>query len=315
MSEHTSSKIPELRFEGFAGEWDALSLAESANFRRGSFPQPYGLKKWYGGQGAMPFVQVVDVNDNLSLCAKTKQLISEAAQPKSVFVKQGSVVVTLQGSIGRVAISQYDAFVDRTLLIFTDYKRETDTHFWAYLIQRKFDTEKQRAPGGTIKTITKESLSTFQVVFPDFGEQTQIGSYFKSMDRMIGLHQRKHDKLVTLKQAMLQKMFPQDGATTPEIRFKGFEGEWEPRTLGSLGNTFSGLSGKTKADFGHGDGGYVTYMSVFSNPLSNESMTGLIEIDASQTEVEFGDVFFTTSSETPEDVGMSSVWVLSLIHI
>ena len=63
-------------------------------------------------------------------------------------------------------------------------------------------------------------------------EQTQIGAYFKSLDRMIGLHQRKHDKLVTLKQAMLQKMFPQDGATTPEIRFKGFEGDWEEEKFG-----------------------------------------------------------------------------------
>ncbi len=147
------------------------------------------------------------------------------------------------------------------------------------------------------------------ITIPRLSEQTQIGSYFKSLDRMIELHQRKHDKLVTLKQAMLQKMFPQGGATIPEIRFNGFEGEWEPRMLGSLGNTFSGLSGKTKAAFGHGNGGYVTYMGVFSSPLSDESMTGLIEIDASQTEVEFGDVFFTTSSETPEDVGMSSVWV------
>lgn len=73
-----------------------------------------------------------------------------------------------------------------------------------------------------------------QVTIPKLPEQTQIGLYFKSLDRMIGLHRRKHDKLVTLKQAMLQKMFPQDGATTPEIRFKEFSEDWAERLFGDV---------------------------------------------------------------------------------
>ena len=67
------------------------------------------------------------------------------------------------------------------------------------------------------------------------------------------------------------------------------------------------MSGKTKADFGHGQARFITYMNVFSNPISNPEMTEPIEIDPKQNEVEVGDVFFTTSSETPEEVGMSSV--------
>ena len=82
---------------------------------------------------------------------------------------------------------------------------------------------------------------------------------------------------------------------------------WEQRKLGDIGETYTGLSGKTKADFGHGQARFVTYMNVFSNPISNPEMTEPIEIDPKQNEVEVGDVFFTTSSETPEEVGMSSV--------
>ncbi len=67
------------------------------------------------------------------------------------------------------------------------------------------------------------------------------------------------------------------------------------------------MAGKTKEDFGHGQARFVTYMNVFSNPISNPDMTEPIEVDPSQNEVEIGDVFFTTSSETPEEVGMSSV--------
>ena len=94
---------------------------------------------------------------------------------------------------------------------------------------------------------------------------------------------------------------------TPELRFKGFTEPWEQRKLGEVGTTYTGLSGKTKNDFGHGEGKFVTYMNVFSNPISSLSMVEPIEVDDSQNEVNVGDVFFTTSSETPEEVGMTSV--------
>lgn len=77
--------------------------------------------------------------------------------------------------------------------------------------------------------------------------------------------------------------------------------------MGEVGITFSGLSGKTATDFGHGKASFITYMNVFSNPISDPKMVECVEIDLRQKEVEIGDVFFTTSSETPEEVGMSSV--------
>ena len=82
---------------------------------------------------------------------------------------------------------------------------------------------------------------------------------------------------------------------------------WEQRKLGEVGSTYTGLSGKSKEDFGHGEGRYVTYMNVFTNAISSSKMVEPIEIDTKQNEVKAGDVFFTTSSETPEEVGMSSV--------
>ena len=96
---------------------------------------------------------------------------------------------------------------------------------------------------------------------------------------------------------------------TPAIRFKGFTDTWEQRKLGEVGETYTGLSGKSKDDFGHGSGKFITYMNVFSNPVASSNMTEAIEIDDSQNKVQFGDVLFTTSSETPDEVGMSSVWL------
>ena len=74
-----------------------------------------------------------------------------------------------------------------------------------------------------------------------------------------------------------------------------------------MGSTFTGLSGKTKEDFGHGNAKFITYMNVFSNPIADLQMTETVEIDSKQNCVKAGDVFFTTSSETPEEVGMSCV--------
>lgn len=95
----------------------------------------------------------------------------------------------------------------------------------------------------------------------------------------------------------------------PALRFQGFSGEWESHYLGMLGVTFSGLSGKTKADFGHGQARFVPYLNVFNHPIADLQETEAIEIDDKQNEVKYGDIFFTTSSETPEKVGMSSVWL------
>ena len=236
-----SKKVPELRFKGFTDDWEERKLGEHAKYRRGSFPQPYGNKEWYDGEGAMPFVQVVDVTNKLTLVENTKQKISKLAQSKSVFVPKGTVVVTLQGSIGRVAITQYDSFVDRTLLIFEDYEKETDERFWAYTIQKKFEIEKLKAPGGTIKTITKEALSSFDVHLPQFKEQAKIGSFFKQLDETIALHQRKLDLLKEQKKGFLQKMFPKNGAKVPELRFKGFTDEWEERKLSDIADRFDNL--------------------------------------------------------------------------
>ena len=95
----------------------------------------------------------------------------------------------------------------------------------------------------------------------------------------------------------------------PKLRFPGFTEDWEQRKLGSIGSTYTGLSGKTKEDFGHGEAEYITYLNVFQNTISDIIMTDKVEIDTTQNEVKYGDVLFTTSSETPEEVGMSSVWL------
>lgn len=201
----------QIRFKDEKGndfpEWEEKSLGEVAEFRRGSFPQPYGLKKWYDELNGLPFVQVYDVDDNMKLKGSTKTKISKLGAKQSVFVPKGTIVITIQGSIGRIAKTQYDAYIDRTLLIFTSYKFPIDIEFFKYVVYLLFDIEKTKAPGGIIKTITKEVLSSFNIMLPTINEQTKIAEFLSSIDEKIETTKLQLSKMEVWKKGLLQGMF------------------------------------------------------------------------------------------------------------
>lgn len=202
--------IPKLRFPEFweAEEWEETTLVQIAKFRRGSFPQPYGLPEWYDDANGMPFIQVFDVGDDLRLKPKTKSKISKLASEQSVFIPKGTVIITIQGSIGRVAITQYDAYIDRTLLLFEEFFKPIEKTFFAYVLQLLFEIEKQDAPGGIIKTITKEVLSEFKIKIPPIDEQEKIAGCFLSIDKLITEQSKKLDALKEHKKGLMQQLFP-----------------------------------------------------------------------------------------------------------
>ena len=169
-------KLEELINEMCSDGIKYVRLEDVVEYRRGSFPQPYTNQNWYGGDSSMPFVQVADMlDDGFCLVDKTKQTISKIAQSKSVFVEKGTVLVSLQGTIGRVAITQYDSYVDRTIAIFYKYKiTELDKKYFAYVLKQKFNIEKRYARGSTLKTITKEEFSKFKIPIPPLPVQEEI---------------------------------------------------------------------------------------------------------------------------------------------
>lgn len=202
--------LPRMRFADFQDEddWKEYTIEEVAGFRRGSFPQPYGLPEWYDDENGFPFVQVFDVSDDMKLKPYTKRKISALAAQQSVFIKKGTLIITIQGSIGRVAVTQYDAYIDRTLLIFQKFKKPVEKLFFAYVIQMLFEIERHKAPGGIIKTITKEALSSFIVKLPSKDEQQKIADCLSSLDELIAAEADKLEALKTHKKGLMQQLFP-----------------------------------------------------------------------------------------------------------
>jgi len=159
-------------------------------------------------------------------------------------------------------------------------------------------------------SISDTKFMEMKIPTPALEEQRAIGKLFSDLDTLIEQQRAKHANLQQTKTALLQRMFPQDGADEPELRLDGFSGAWGAKSLKNLGSSYGGLTGKTKEDFGHGDARYITYLDVFERALIDDgSRLGITEIDNRQNEVKTGDVLFTVSSEVPEEVGMSAVWL------
>lgn len=160
------------------------NIGDLASFRRGSFPQPYGNAEWYDGEGAMPFVQVADIGDDMRLIANTKRKISILAQPKSVYAPKGSIIISLQGSIGRIAVTQYNSYIDRTVAIFLNLSKELLPMYFVYQLQRIFAIKEKTARGSTIKTITKEEFTNFPIAVPSLKEQERIVTILDRFDAL-----------------------------------------------------------------------------------------------------------------------------------
>ena len=316
MMSKEKRRVPKLRFPGFTEDWEQRKLGDFYTFKNG-----LNKEKVYFGYGDS-IVNFTDVFHNRQIYSSTLKgkVFVNKKELENFKVKEGDLFFTRTSEtideIGFPAVVMepmehvvFSGFVlrgraeknDPLVNIFKSYIFFTDN----------FRSEMKKKSSMTTRALTSgTALKEMYFSYPkDLEEQTKIGEILLRLDNVITLHQRKLDNLKLKKKALLQKLFPKNGERYPELRFPGFTDAWEQRKLGSIGSTYTGLSGKTKEDFGHGEAQYITYLNVFQNTISDITMTDKVEIDTTQNEVKYGDVLFTTSSETPEEVGMSSVWL------
>ena len=309
-----TSAVPSLRFKGFESAWISKELLEIVTFGKGRGYSKSDIKE--SGTPLFLYGRMYTAFQNEVASVDTFTNAVEG----SVLSKGKEVVVPASGEtaedIARAsAITSEGIILGGDLNVLTPKNGVDINSVFLALVLSYGRARKQievRAQGKTVVHVHNTDLAEVMPSYPvclDEQEKIQIG--FRNVDTALLSRQSALAKLQALKKSMLVNMFPQGDAKVPKIRFKGFEGVWEGVRLGDEGHTYNGLSGKTSADFGHGAGKYVTYMNVFINPISKEGQCESVEIDKRQNEVRPGDVFFTISSETPDEVGMSSVWLSS----
>ncbi len=142
---------------------------------------------------------------------------------------------------------------------------------------------------------------------PPLAEQKKIAQILSTWDQAILATEKLLKNSQQQKKALIQQLLTGKKRLLDENGVR-FSGAWKEYPLGNLGNTFTGLTGKTKEDFGSGVP-YITYMNIFKNNRIDINQVDyvIVKEDENQNSVRYGDIFFTTSSETAEEVGMSSV--------
>lgn len=160
---------------------------------------------------------------------------------------------------------------------------------------------------GAGKLDTSE-LQSLDIYLPCLSEQKKIAKILSTWDKAISTTEKLIATSQQQKKALMQQLLTGKKRLVNPDTGKVFEGGWEEVKLGELGKTFTGLTGKTKDDFGKGKQ-YVPYINIFKNSAVDMNALELVKINngENQNTVQYGDIFFTTSSETPEEVGMSSV--------
>ena len=299
-----NTKTPKLRFPGFTDDWEQRKFSEIAQRQSETM-----------------------VSDDDNPCVEYEDVISEQGILNKDIYAKGVNKNGIRFTSDDVLYGKLRPYLhnwlnpDFTGVAVGDWwvlrPQNADKNFLYRLIQTaQYDDAANQSSGTKMPRADWKLISNMEFQIPSsIDEQAKIAGVFENLDNLITLHQRKLDEIKEYKKGMLQKMFPKDGEKEPELRFPGFTDDWEQRKLGDIGTTYTGLSGKSSADFGHGDARFVTYMNVYSNSIADPTMVQPVEIDSKQKEVQAGDVFFTTSSETPEEVGMSSVLLEKQGHL
>jgi len=242
-----NEKKPALRFKGFTDPWEQRKLDEIANFSKGVGYSKNDLCEegtpiiLYGRLYTKYETSIFDVDT----------FVKEKAG--SVYSKGGEVIVPASGETAE-DISIASVVVKPGILLGGDLNivsptTEYDSAFLALTISSGAAHEylSSLAQGKSVVHLHNADIQSVSAKFPTKREQEKIHLLFGKIDTLITLHQRKYERLVNIKKSMLDKMFPKNGASVPEIRFKGFTDPWEQRKLGELSRSFEyGLNAAAK---------------------------------------------------------------------
>lgn len=229
-----NEKKPALRFKGFTDPWEQRKLGEIAVFSKG-----VGYSKNDLCEEGTPIILYGRLYTKYETCIfDVDTFVKEKAG--SVHSKGGEVIVPASGETAE-DISIASVVVKPGILLGGDLNivsptAEYNSAFLALTISSGATHKylSSLAQGKSVVHLHNADIQSVSAKFPTKREQEKIHLLFGKIDTLITLHQRKYEKLVNIKKSMLDKMFPQNGASVPEIRFKGFTDPWEQRKLGEL---------------------------------------------------------------------------------
>ena len=315
------NNIPKLRFPEFSDVWKVNPLGDVMDFK---VTNSFSRDNLNYDNGTIKNIHYGDIHTKFqTLFDITKELIPFINEDISInrisedfYCKEGDIIFAdasedlndVGKSIEIINLNNERLLSGLHTLLSRPKENTFSKGFGGYLFKSncvRLQIQKE-SQGSKVLSINVGRISNIILSFPSLPEQQKIATFLSTVDEKLQTLKKKKSLLETYKKGVMQKLFSQ------QIRFKDDEGnvleDWEVKTLGELGNTYGGLSGKSKENFGKGKP-YIQYKQIFDDSKIDISRFELVEIGENETQnrVQFGDVFFTVSSETPNEIGMSSV--------
>ena len=295
--------IPKLRFPGFTGAWEQRKLVSLfSKFTDGDWIESKdqantGIRLIQTGNiGITEFINKFG-NEKWISEETFKKLNCEEIFPGDIIISR------LPDPAGRACIlpkldtrmiTAVDCTIART-------SREASAEFIVQYLstQTYFKYVQSCLAGGTRQRISRKNLANFNVSIPtEISEQKQIGFFFKQLDTLIALHQRKLEHLQEQKKGLLQKMFPKNGETVPEVRFPGFTGAWEQRKLGEVAEIVGGGTPSTKVkEYWDGDINWYSPVEIGNSIYASGSVKRITKLGLEKSSAKIlpkGTVLFTS---------------------
>mgnify|MGYP005771849327 CR=1 FL=1 len=217
-----NSRTPSIRFKGFTDAWEQRKLGDVVKITMGQSPD--------GSTYSDTPTKYILVQGNADLVDGwvsprmwTTQITKQA--------EAGDLIMSVRAPAGSMGKTAYNVVLGRGVAGI-----KGNEYIFQLLVKKDTDGYwKTLSAGSTFESINSNSVVNAEIALPCESEQQKIGAYFEKLDNIITLYQRKYEKFVNIKKALLEKMFPQGDEKVPRIRFKGFTGAWEQRKLGDIG--------------------------------------------------------------------------------
>jgi type I restriction enzyme S subunit len=313
MMSKEKRRVPKLRFPGFTEDWEQRKLESLFTKYEDKVNTPssgywrLGLRSHCKGT----FHTYIDAGNELEI-AEMNRVKSGNFILNITFAWERALAVTNDEDQDKLVSHRFPQFKPNNDLVIDFFKHTlTDKRFKHHL--------ELSSPGGAgrNKVLKVADMLKYELLVPSIKEQNEISSFLNHVDYIITLHQRKLDNLKLKKKALLQKLFPKNGERYPELRFPGFTDAWEQRKLGDFYTFKNGLN-KEKVYFGYGDS-IVNFTDVFHNrQIYSSTLKGKVFVNKKELEnfkVKEGDLFFTRTSETIDEIGFPAVVMEPMEHV
>ena len=230
MAEHAGK--PKVRFAGFTEAWEQRKLGDVADIVGGGTPSTNNPSYW---NGDIDWYAPAEIGEQIFLTGSQKKITVTGLQKSSATILPvGSVLFTSRAGIGNTAILAKQGATNQGFQSIVPDSKIADSYF---IFSRTHELKKYAetvGAGSTFTEVSGKQMARMPILMPKIDEQVRIGTFFRHLDRLVTLHQRKRGRLENIKKAMLEKMFPKNGADVPEIRFAGFTEAWEQRKFSDL---------------------------------------------------------------------------------